>query len=600
MSLRRKTIFIIAVAFLGFLSVILLASQFILVRSYEALEQEEVRQDSQLVLNAFLAAQDGLAVSASSWSVWDDAYQYAVDGNPKFEEDISGEALATQNYDLGLVTNTTGQVTYRFALNETRDELAAPPAEVETITQQALALALIDQPYSPEGELQLLAGLVRLNDQIYLVGIAPIMPTIPITEESNGQLAIAPSRGLILFGRRVDGDFQTSFAQSTRQDLHFLPYQADALQSELVDDIALTPLDSSTLLSQMVARDLQGRPLFIIEASFDRPILAQGIRSTRFYLAMILGLGALLSGVLLLLLDRMVLGRLKLLSSQVDAVRVSADPTLRVEQSGQDELGSLGGNINAMLARLATVQHDLEAARQKAETSVRLKDQFLANISHELRTPLNAIMGYTSLLIESRQLFPQEKQSDMLNRVYVNSTHLLSVINDLLDFSKLAAGEMPLQPETFHLKAFADEVLEQTQGLALAKGLHYVVWVDPTLPSDMYADPLRLKQILLNLISNAIKFTDQGKVKVELKAGANGHWSMEVSDTGIGIPPEAHAVIFQEFQQVDGSSTRQHSGTGLGLAIVHHLTLMMGGSIALQSEVGKGSTFSVQLPIVTQ
>lgn len=598
MSLRRKTILIISTASIALLILVLLFSRLILIRAYENLEHDEARQDSERVLNAFRAEQNGLAVSASSWSVWDNSYIYVQDGNQKFEDDISGEALATLNYDLGIVTDNTGKPLYQFALSEDRTELVEAPAEASTIVEQPLVLALITQPYLESGELNLLSGVILIEDTPFLVGIAPILPTEPFIIDADGEEQIAPAGGVILFGKRVDSAFEETFAATARQDLRIVPYKSDLLTGKAENGIALGALNQNRLASQIIISDLQANPILLIDLSYPRPILQQGLESTIFYLVVIASLGFLLILLLLYILNWMILGRLKRLAVQVDAVRISADPSLRVEQVGEDELGRLGGNINAMLGRLAQVQEDLSISRQKAEETARLKAQFLANMSHEFRTPMNAILGYTDLLLENREQLGEEKQHDMLERIRLNSTHLLNIINELLDFSKVESGQLALHPEAIKVKTLADEVMMQTHGLALQKGLQYVIWVDPTLPSTMQGDAQRLKQILINLISNAIKFTSKGSVKVEMKSAGDQHWRIEVSDTGIGIPPEAHAIIFEEFRQVDGSLTRQHGGTGLGLAIVRNLVLLMGGSIAVHSEVGKGSTFSIQLPLI--
>lgn len=240
----------------------------------------------------------------------------------------------------------------------------------------------------------------------------------------------------------------------------------------------------------------------------------------------------------------------------------------------------------------------IERARAAAEDSTRLKSQFLATMSHELRTPLNAIIGYTEIQLAGMTGDLNQEQTDYQQRVLANATHLLRLINDVLDLSKIEAGRVEIQRRPFHLHNWIADIVRQNEALAQAKQLSLTVQIDPRLPQQIIGDAARLAQIAVNLLSNAIKFTEQGGVRIDLQLRAGGTWALVVADTGVGIPSHALEYIFDEFRQVDGSFQRQHSGTGLGLAIVRKLSLLMGGNVRVQSEVGKGSTFTVILPLL--
>ena len=256
--------------------------------------------------------------------------------------------------------------------------------------------------------------------------------------------------------------------------------------------------------------------------------------------------------------------------------------------------------IRAFATRMAQTSHELAVARKKAEESARLKSEFMATMSHELRTPLNAIIGYGQILLAGIAGEMSPKQHDFIGRILLNGRNLLDLINDILDLSKIEAGRLDLLHQPFNLKAWLDEVILQTRALADEKGLELEVVVDDRMPDEIVGDPDRLKQILINLLSNAIKFTDEGRVAVYVQRQSDDNWTLAVTDTGIGIPSHAQEYIFDEFRQVDGSTRRKHGGTGLGLAIVRNLALMMGGNVRVQSELGKGSTFTVLLPLVTE
>lgn len=249
---------------------------------------------------------------------------------------------------------------------------------------------------------------------------------------------------------------------------------------------------------------------------------------------------------------------------------------------------------------LMKTNHELAEARKQAEHATQLKSQFLATMSHELRTPLNAVIGYTEIQLAGMGGEITEKQRDFQERVLANALHLLGLINDILDLSRIEAGRMDLLMKPFNLRSWLNDIVLQNRVLAEEKHLSLELKVDNQLPEVMIADSERLKQVVINLLSNAVKFTEEGYLKIDVAKHDGETWRIEVSDSGIGIPAHAQETIFEEFRQVDGTSRRQYSGTGLGLAIVRKLVVMMGGHIRLKSEVGKGSTFTILLPIYTE
>ena len=218
-------------------------------------------------------------------------------------------------------------------------------------------------------------------------------------------------------------------------------------------------------------------------------------------------------------------------------------------------------------------------------------------MSHELRTPLNAIIGLTDMMVSNAARFGTEKAAEPLQRVHRAGTHLLALINQVLHLSKIEAGKLELNPESVSVVPLIDEVVGTAGQLAEKNQNRLVVEAENNL-GTIKVDPMRLRQILLNLLSNACKFTKQGEVKLKARRVANGgDWiELAVSDTGIGMTPEQQAKLFAEFTQGDSLTARKFGGTGLGLAISRRLARMMGGDVTVASEPGKGSVFTVRLP----
>ena len=233
---------------------------------------------------------------------------------------------------------------------------------------------------------------------------------------------------------------------------------------------------------------------------------------------------------------------------------------------------------------------EIQEKSRQLEIASQHKSQFLANMSHELRTPLNAIIGYTEMMADGLYGDVPEKAQGVLERVQSNGRHLLGLINDVLDLSKIEAGQLVLAIEEYSVADMVAAVLSATESLARAKNLKLGSTVAPRLPTGT-GDARRLTQVLLNLVGNAIKFTDEGGV--EVRAVQTGdRFEISVADSGPGIAPADQARIFDEFQQVDNTSTRKKGGTGLGLSISRHIVELHGGRISIESEVGKGSTFN--------
>jgi two-component system, NtrC family, sensor kinase len=250
---------------------------------------------------------------------------------------------------------------------------------------------------------------------------------------------------------------------------------------------------------------------------------------------------------------------------------------------------------SALAIQNARLFREIEDKSRQLEAASRHKSEFLANMSHELRTPLNAVIGFSEVLLQRMFGGLNDKQDEYLKDIYASGQHLLSLINDILDLSKIEAGRMELAPAPFHLPAALENAVTLVRERAGRHGIGLRVDVDPRL-GELVADERKVKQVLLNLLSNAVKFTPEGG-RISLTAGRkNGLVEIAVTDTGVGIASEDQAAIFEEFRQVGSDETRKQEGTGLGLTLAKKFVELHGGRIWVESEPGRGSTFTFTLP----
>jgi signal transduction histidine kinase len=306
-----------------------------------------------------------------------------------------------------------------------------------------------------------------------------------------------------------------------------------------------------------------------------------------------------------LYLARRVVRPLQALREGVERIS-SGDLNSRLEIKTGDEIETLAEEFNKMTAHLKEAQTGLErkvaertealtVANEKLEEASKLKSQFLANVNHELRTPVSAIIGYGRLVLRATEGQISQLQRENLQDLLHNAERLLNQIDSLLDFAKIEAGKMEVHVEPVEVNEVIQAAMSTIEPTLNGSSVRIIREIASGMPR-LNTDRAKLQQIILNLLDNAVKFTDRGEIKISALQ-QNGSFKLAVSDTGIGIPKEELNKIFEEFHRGDSSSTKNYRGTGLGLAIVKQFVNLLGGEISVESEVGKGSVFTVALPL---
>jgi len=566
-SLHRLTVVVLVAAFCALAAGQYAAARWWYGSTVDAAEHRDAIGRARLAERMITEQRENLRRSAREEAVWDDAYRYMLGQNPRMFDVIwNAEFFLNLPVDMVAFVAPDGHVVAQRAFIPATRGIGAPPAE---LARAVAPTGSIGSRIKGDG---FLTGLALIDGTVYVFGAAPVLP-------STGSGTAA---GEAFLFRAIGRPFQLQMSElaGARASINVIEATAD----DPADDIRIDDSDS----------DLGGGRRAEVVLVSPRPVHAGAVRAARALLWSTVVAGVILALLAFGFLSRRLLEPLHAMAKRLVEIGRNADPAARLPPpKHHDEIGIVTNAANQMLAELEDAKVGADSARDAALAASRIKSEFLARMSHEIRTPMNGVLGMSELLGRTELSARQRRFSDTIHR---SALALLEIINDILDFSKIEAKRLELAPINCDLGSLVEESLELLSPRAHARGLELIVEVRPAVPPVVTLDPVRLGQVLNNLVGNAVKFTERGEVIVTVDAEPPVDGSvvlkLAVVDSGIGIAPEALERIFEPFGQADASTTRSFGGTGLGLAIARQLVELMGGRLEVTSEPGRGSVFA--------
>ncbi len=601
-----------------------------------SIEKRDTIKHTQRALSALYNEIKNLDIIVADYAAWDDSYQFIQDGNQAFiDATLPVTTFNSLKVNVILYVQFPNTIIFAKAVDlDSGEEMAFPKGLDAHLSSDSPLLKQLDTPQHHS------SGVLVIPEGILLISSRPIL-----TSERKG-----PVNGVIIMGRYLDDPAIQRLSDVTQLSLSIqridssnmpIDFQKAISNFSHENPIVVDTLSSNLISGYVQVQDLYQKTCMIIRMNSSRDIFQQGHLTINYFIVSVLMIGFVLGLVILFLIERIILSRLSRLDKEIKTIQNEKDLSARVLVRGKDELTHFSETINEMLGALEQSQielkshrdileelvknrtqelrntnqclrdeiverqrlsEELQKAKDAAESASRAKTTFLANMSHELRTPLNIILGYAKILEHYPEL--SKKEQEAVHAIYQSGEALLTMINDLLDITKIEKQEIQLEPGEFHLPNWLRKIFDFHRIQAKEKGLVLDFDTDPELPDMVYGDEKRLRQVLRNLLINAIKFTKQGRVIIKVKCvdmvnQKCARVRFEIQDTGIGISQDRLEKIFDAFHSID--TDRLYSdGVGIGLNLSQRLLALMGGTLYVESTPNKGSIFwfEIQLQFV--
>jgi two-component system sensor histidine kinase/response regulator len=580
MGLRFKTALTISCFFVAVIAATYLLFSYVLLSEFDRLERERAERNMTRVFEQLEGVTEDLRTRVIDWAQWDETYAYLAGQNKTYiETNVSYEALVPFELIHVAFLDSKKNLLEGF-------QISSADRSITSIDRAAFA-ALAAYPsiaaFLTAPQEQPLGGIVVLDNQPLFVAIAAVTDN----ERKN------PSNGFLIFTRAFSESLKTQIAKRTKLPLSFPQSLPESVHSTL----SITTSNHEITARATIA-DIENHGVMDIAFSSPREIYQQGKTSRNVMVALMAAFLVIANGILLFFLNKVVLGRLEKFAIRIKAITATRDYSVRAPADGHDEITDLTRTFNALIETTEKTTLQLTEARNHAVRADRAKSAFVAHVSHELRTPIHSLSGLLRILLKTEET-PHKR--NLIQMARESAATLLLTINDILDLSKIESGALELQRVEYSLREILQNSLRNVAIRIEEKGGIAILFdVAPGVPDKLVGDPLRVQQVLTNLLSNAAKFTHQGSITLAVKiqqGSIRSTLELSVADTGIGIAPDQLERIFEPYKQADPSIEARFAGTGLGLSIVRQILTQLGGTIAVESVVNQGTVFTVSLPL---
>jgi signal transduction histidine kinase/DNA-binding response OmpR family regulator len=580
--LRRSTIVVLVAAFMALIALQFIAGRYLYMDGFEEAERRDLLARARHAQAVLAQGIDALSSAATDYAEWQATVEFARGQRPEYPE-YNWQAWTLQRFqaDAVIIIDMRGRALLGRGLDARRLALAPLPPE------ELAAVASGEPLGSSLQESTAHAGYAFIGERPYAWAAAAVH------RDAQAQL------GWLILLRRLDAPWIAALDRTLDARIGFelarewpLLTPAPSMPVRL-EELRFGAASAREVRAGFAAGVVPGVGRMTVSLATDRALMGTVARMSGYFFWASLAVGTFIALLTMGWLQRRLLGPLRDISERLGSVGSSSNLAVRLPLVGRgDEITAVAIAANRMLDQIEAT-HEAELARDAAVIASRAKGDFLARMSHEIRTPMNGVLGMTELLANTTL---DRRQEQCVTAIRRSAENLLEIINDILDFSKIEAGKLELDDGPIDLVQLAEEALELLAERAQSRGLELLGDLSPDLHAAYRGDALRLRQVIVNLLGNAIKFTRRGQVVLRISGGGAADGALEalrfeIEDSGIGIAPADQARIFDSFSQVDGSTTRRYGGTGLGLTICRQLVGLMNGEIGVQSAPERGSTF---------